>query len=166
MDVDAVKNVLHALDAAGVVSWVDGGWGIDALLGEQTRAHSDLDLVVHREHLDVAKRTLADMGFEVHRDWLPNAIAFRSSSGDEVDLHPVDPTHDGGGDQIQLNGTTRWHYSPPVDGAISGLAVRCCPATDQVLCHLGYEPRAKDRADMALLAERFSLQLPPPHDAS
>ena len=33
--------------------YVDGGWGVDALLGEQTRTHSDLDIAI--QHKDVAK---------------------------------------------------------------------------------------------------------------
>ena len=32
-----VHAVLDVLDAAGIRVWVDGGWGIDALLGRQTR---------------------------------------------------------------------------------------------------------------------------------
>jgi hypothetical protein len=27
----------------GITVWLDGGWGVDALLGRQTRPHSDLD---------------------------------------------------------------------------------------------------------------------------
>jgi lincosamide nucleotidyltransferase A/C/D/E len=34
-----VLGVLDRLDAAGIEWWVDGGWGIDALLGEETRPH-------------------------------------------------------------------------------------------------------------------------------
>jgi len=26
--------------------WLDGGWGVDALLGQQTRLHSDLDIII------------------------------------------------------------------------------------------------------------------------
>ena len=36
--------VLDILERAGIEVWVDGGWGIDALLGLETRAHRDLDL--------------------------------------------------------------------------------------------------------------------------
>ena len=33
--------------------YIDGGWAVDALLGVQTRAHADLDIVV--QHKDVAQ---------------------------------------------------------------------------------------------------------------
>ena len=34
-----VVEVLEWLEAVGVRAWVDGGWGVDALVGEATRAH-------------------------------------------------------------------------------------------------------------------------------
>ena len=43
---DDVALVVTALAEAGVAAWLDGGWGVDALLGEQTREHDDLDLVM------------------------------------------------------------------------------------------------------------------------
>ena len=33
--------------------FIDGGWGVDALLGKQTRPHSDLDIAL--KHTDVPK---------------------------------------------------------------------------------------------------------------
>ena len=41
-----VIEVINALGSASVDVWVHGGWGIDALLGEQTRAHDDLDVIL------------------------------------------------------------------------------------------------------------------------
>jgi lincosamide nucleotidyltransferase A/C/D/E len=163
MDEGHVLLVLGLWDGAGVRAWVDGGWGVDALLGEQTREHSDLDLVVDRQHLHDARSILTGRGFTVIRDWLPNAIAFRHLAGAEVDLHPVDITGDGGGDQILLDGETRFHYSPPAPGRIGGVSVLCCPVSDQLLCHLGYEPTDQDHADVGLLAGRFGVALPEPY---
>ena len=37
-------ELLRTLAAHGVDVAVGGGWGVDALVGEQTREHSDLDL--------------------------------------------------------------------------------------------------------------------------
>ena len=53
--VEVVRSVL-AEDGVSVV--LDGGWGIDALLGAQHRDHDDLDLVVGVEHLDAAVGSL------------------------------------------------------------------------------------------------------------
>lgn len=163
MTADDVIRTLDGLAGAGVECWVDGGWGVDALLGRQTRDHSDLDLVVAVEHVDHARAWLTDAGYTVIRDWLPTAIAFARPDGAEVDLHPVDRTPDGGGDQRQLDGVTTYHYRPPTLGRIGGSAVRCCPVEDQVSCHLGYPPTGKDWHDMRLLADERGAPLRPPY---
>jgi lincosamide nucleotidyltransferase A/C/D/E len=46
VDSRQVLGVLEMLTAEGIVGWLDGGWGVDALLDEQTRPHADVDLVV------------------------------------------------------------------------------------------------------------------------
>jgi aminoglycoside-2''-adenylyltransferase len=42
----AVRSILHELGRAGIEVWLDGGWGVDALLGRQTRPHAGLDIIV------------------------------------------------------------------------------------------------------------------------
>ncbi|MGH9056274.1 MAG: nucleotidyltransferase domain-containing protein [Acidimicrobiales bacterium] len=144
---------------------VDGGWGVDALIGEQTRGHDDLDLVVDAGAVDDARRLLCEEGFAVSRDWLPTAIAFSHLDGRAVDLHPIEPTPDGGGDQVQLDRVRRWHYAPPVTGLIAGRDVACCSLETQIAEHLGYGPDGADHADMKALAERFGCDLPGPYSA-
>jgi lincosamide nucleotidyltransferase A/C/D/E len=156
-----VLDLVSALDGLEAVYWLDGGWGVDCLLREETRQHSDLDLVVDRRDLGPVMAHLHHHGYEVIRDWRPTSIAFRDQTGREVDLHPVDATVDGGGDQVLEDGST-WHYSAPVEGAIVGHAVRCAPPEDQLLMHLGYDPRPVDFADIRRIAARFNLPLPRP----
>lgn len=161
MQADDVLALLIALDGLGMHYWLDGGWGVDCLLGEQTRPHSDLDLVVLREDIHTVTAHLSAQGYELIRDWLPTSVAFRDESGLEVDLHPVDPTPDGGGDQVLPDDET-WHYASPVYGSILGRPVRCASAQDQVLMHTGYAPRAIDFEDVRRLTQRFEVQLPEP----
>lgn len=163
MQANDVLTLLSALDGLGVHYWLDGGWGVDCLLGEETRPHSDLDVVVHRQDLDRVTEHLSAHGYLVIRDWLPTSIAFRDKSGREVDLHPVDPTPDGGGDQVLPDEDGTWHYGPPVDGTILGRLIRCASAQDQVLMHTGYAPRAVDVEDVRRLAQRFNVLLPEPY---
>ncbi len=156
--------LLDALDTLGADYWLDGGWGVDCLLGEQTRPHSDLDLVLPRGDLDRVSALLESCGFTVMRDWLPTTLAFRDQRGREVDLHVIDPTEDGGGDQVLDDGSGTWHYGAPVDGSLLGRSVRCCSAGEQVLMHTGYEPRPVDAHDLHRLRRRFGVRLPPPFD--
>lgn len=165
MQASEVLILVGALDDLGVVCWLDGGWGVDSLLGEQTREHSDLDLVVGRGDVDRVVGHLTSQGYEVIRDWLPTSIAFRDRAGREVDLHPVDLTAEGGGDQVLQDGST-WHYSAPVEGVIGGRSVLCAPPRDQLLMHRGYDPRPVDLVDVRRIAERFALRAPPPFDES
>jgi lincosamide nucleotidyltransferase A/C/D/E len=162
MQADDVLTLLSALDELGVRYWLDGGWGVDCLLGEQTRPHSDLDLVIIREDVDSVTAYLNGQGFHGVRNWLPTSIAFRDASGREVDLHPVDATPDGGGNQVLPDDEGTWRYAPPVEGSIQGRSVRCAPAQDQVLMHTGYAPRAVDFEDVRRLAQRFEVLLPEP----
>lgn len=165
MEATDVLELLGALEQQGTYYWVDGGWGVDCLVGGQSRPHSDLDLVLPRAEVVRVRSFLLARGYSVIRDWLPTTIAFRDGHGREVDLHPVDMTTDGGGDQVLEDGTT-WHYSAPAEGSIEGRAVRCAPAEDQLRSHLGYEPRPVDFADMKRLTERFDLRPPPPYDTT
>ncbi len=52
---DGVAEILERLAVRGIEVWVDGGWGVDALLGEQTRSHDDLDLVIVRHDCPAAE---------------------------------------------------------------------------------------------------------------
>jgi lincosamide nucleotidyltransferase A/C/D/E len=164
MEAQDVLALLDLFARAGVIAWVDGGWGIDALVGRQTRPHSDLDLVVSASSVATLRSVLTQEGFEIWRDWLPTALSLRHADGREVDLHPIEPTADGGGDQIQLDGVKRWHYEPPVKGTVGGIEVPCCPVTTQVRAHLGYEPGSTDYADMHLLRDHLGAELPPLYD--
>jgi aminoglycoside-2''-adenylyltransferase len=46
-----VIEVLETLDRRGIHVWIDGGWGVDALIGKQTREHLDLELAVDQREL-------------------------------------------------------------------------------------------------------------------
>jgi lincosamide nucleotidyltransferase A/C/D/E len=58
-----VLSVLRLADRAGARLWIDGGWGVDALLGRQTREHGDLDVAIEARHLRVFLAALSGHGF-------------------------------------------------------------------------------------------------------
>jgi len=62
MGVREVFAVLGALEAAGCRFWLEGGWGVDALVGHQTRPHRDVDVDVDAECGDAALAALAQLG--------------------------------------------------------------------------------------------------------
>ncbi|MFB7496503.1 nucleotidyltransferase domain-containing protein [Streptomyces sp. NPDC056161] len=153
-----VIAVLDELTDADVTAWVDGGWGVEALLGTVSRPHSDLDLVVLRTELDTIRAALAAAGFtRVLRDVLPTALALADQAGREVDLHPVDATEDGGGDQVLPDGGT-FHYPAPVPGRIGGHTVLCVDTDTQLRAHQGYPLTDKDRGDIARLTAHTAVR--------
>jgi len=44
-----VVDFYRTITQLGTELWIDGGWAVDALLGEQTRPHRDLDISYSRE---------------------------------------------------------------------------------------------------------------------
>lgn len=164
MRADGVVALMRRLRAEGVVAWLDGGWAVDALVGRQTREHSDLDLVVDRDALGRVRAMLEADGYVVLRDDLPAAVAYgHPATGDEVDLHPLRLTRDGGGDQHYADGRPPWHYGAPVPGVVAGEVVPTCDLDTQLRAHVGYDPRPVDRADLETLRERLGCDLPQPY---
>ena len=146
-----VVSVLDALEAEGVMCWLAGGWGADALFGRQTRRHVDLDVVVLDEPVQVerAGRALATVGLR----WIgqrppsvlmPRRMMFADTSGRSVDVLPIDrhrPPFDGGAP----------HDSPFARGRIAGRSVGCLSARVQLQVHQGFPLSAAADADVTAL---------------
>ncbi len=94
-----VLIAMATLEASGVEVALMGGWGADALVGEQLRPHHDLDLIVNRDHLDKALMALYAIGFvEWFRDGSPSSfgdlelesgVVVRDTAMRVVDLHSM-----------------------------------------------------------------------------
>jgi lincosamide nucleotidyltransferase A/C/D/E len=68
MDRGEVLRVLADPTAAGYSVRVAGGWGIDALVGRQTRVHRDLDLALDSSNQAAALRAPGRLGYRVGTD--------------------------------------------------------------------------------------------------
>jgi lincosamide nucleotidyltransferase A/C/D/E len=159
-----VLEILDRLGAAGVSAWLDGGWGVDALLGQQTRPHDDADVVLALEQSERAIATLAGLGFAVADDLRPTRLVLRDGTGRQVDVHPVvfDRAGDGWQRRASPDGSDcRYPAEGFVTGTVAGRVVGCLSAAVQLAHHTGYPPQGKDLQDMARLGARFSLALPP-----
>lgn len=89
MTVSDVVEVLNRLDLREIEAWLDGGWGVDALLGEQTRPHDDLDLIVRVDDVPGTREVLAKDGFQLVEGATDSNIVLRDADGREIDVHPV-----------------------------------------------------------------------------
>ncbi len=60
-EVADVLEILGVLDGAGVEVVITGGWGVDALLGEQSRPHADMRALYERLGLSRSVRRHYDV---------------------------------------------------------------------------------------------------------
>jgi lincosamide nucleotidyltransferase A/C/D/E len=166
MAADDVVRIAERLLAGGVTFWLDGGWGIDALVSEQTRPHDDLDMVLALGQADRAIDVLGALGFAVAEDLRPVRLVLRDLAGRQVDIHPVTFDADGTGRQQGAapdGGDCMYPASGFTAGVVAGQCVGCLSAAVQVAHHLGYSPDDADWHDMFLLQTRLGVDLPPPY---
>lgn len=170
-----VISIYQRLSIHRVRVWLTGGWGIDALLGEQTRPHKDLDVIMLLDDVLRMGTLLGGDGYRLKELWSENrwvvdahatkiatAFVLQDSEGRQLDVHAV-RLDDGG------NGIPAWdapegfilasHDLAGV-GMIAGYAVQCITPEKQMLCHTGYELPEKQLLDLEQLHEKFGVEYP------
>lgn len=157
--------LLNALSAAGVDVCIGGGWAVDALLGEQTRPHDDLDLWLPADQLPKAIVAFSNSGVDRLYPWgdeRPWNFVLHDGDRRRVDLHLVERVAH---DSFHYGGLGTGESFPAENlrgqGMIEGVPVPSETPQWSLQCHTGYEPRPVDRLDVARLCDRFSLALPP-----
>jgi len=153
----SVTDVLEVLDALdGLRLWLDGGWGVDALVGRQTRGHRDLDFALDERGLVDAEARLQALGYEeVEEGWVgrPTRVVFMDALGRRLDVHPL--RFDAAGDGWQTlpdGGLGSYPGAELSSGTVGSRPVPCISAALQLRHHEGYTLAAHDKADLALLA--------------
>jgi lincosamide nucleotidyltransferase A/C/D/E len=162
MDSSSLLAVVGVLEAEGISIWLDGGWGVDALLGRQTREHDDLDLVVELDDAPRIVELLGRLGYTPVAGAPPKSFVLVDGNGRQVDVHPVTFDAEGGG-VYEMDDGEDWIYPAhgfPGRGSVGGRRVRCLGPEVQVLAHSGYELTDKDYRELYLLWQRFGVDLP------
>ena len=158
-----VIDFYRTVTQLGIEVWIDGGWGVDALLGLQTRSHKDLDIAIEQKHVAALRQYLCiegyrDIKLEIARAW---NFVLGDENGREIDVHVIVLDDKGNG-----------IYGPPEKGEIypaasltgtgniDGQAVRCISPEWTVKFHSGYDLREKDFRDVSALCKKFGIELP------
>ncbi len=164
MDADSAVELLTALGVGGVDVRLSGGWAVDALLREQTRVHSDLDLWLEATQFEQVIAVLAQLGVDRLYPWgndRPWNFVVHDGAHRRVDLHAYERLRDG---SIRYGGFEAGETFPSnaLDGrgAINGVDVRCETPAWSLRWHTGYPPRPIDFHDVGRLCERFALERP------
>lgn len=163
MDSQLLLAVVGVLEADGIDVWVDGGWGVDALLARQTREHDDLDLVVELRYSSRVIELLTEVGYTRVAGSPPKSFVMVDSRGHQVDVHPVTFNARGGG-VYEMDDGNQWEY--PSEGfsgrgRVDERPLRCLTPEVQVIVHAGYGLTKKDYRELYLLRERFGVEVPP-----
>ncbi len=178
-----VIELYSGLWAEGVRVWVDGGWGIDALLGRQTRPHKDFDAIAPFEDLPALTQLLDSRGFALKMIWeenrwapYPELLPLIGRSRPAVEAATAFVLEDGSGRELDFH-IVRFdehgHWVPAWDsdlifppeafagvGTIGGTRVRCLSAEMQMRTHTGYAFKESDIHDLRLLHDRFGIDYP------
>lgn len=167
--------IYRRLLSESVQVWLTGGWGIDALLQEQTRPHKDLDIIMLLDDVVRMREVLAQDGYQLEKLWsenswvkdgfgaeTPTAFVLRDSDGRQIDAHAIRIDDQG-------NGIPAWNNEEGLffkmedfagGGIIAGVEVRCITPAMQVVCHTGYDLPDFQIRDMKLLCQRFGIGYP------
>jgi lincosamide nucleotidyltransferase A/C/D/E len=170
-----VIRIYKPLMTNGIQVWLTGGWGIDALLGEQTRPHKDLDVIMLLDDMVRMRELLSRDGYGLKDLWSENrwvidahgietatAFVLQDAEGREFDAHALHLDDRG-------NGVPAWEEAEGFifkkqdlagEGTIAGFTVQCITPEMQVLCHTGYELPDKQLRDLELLHKKFGVEYP------
>ena len=142
---------------------MDGGWAVDALLGEQTRPHEDLDVAMPHKFVPFARSLLEAKGYtDVPRtDTRDCNFVLGDALGHLIDFHTY---------TFAENGELVFGLPYPPDlltgsGSVLGHPLRCITPQWLVQFHTGYAFDDNDFRDVSLLCMRYHLELPPEYVA-
>jgi lincosamide nucleotidyltransferase A/C/D/E len=129
MTAEDASELYGLLRRANIRCWVMGGWGVDALVGSQTRAHHDLDVLVLADDLRSLRRLFDERGFAIEQVW------------------------DAENRLLDVEGDTWPTAFVAADNNGIELDVACLAARTQLMMHDGYELPEAHKRDLELLRE-------------
>ncbi|MBI2338413.1 nucleotidyltransferase family protein [Candidatus Daviesbacteria bacterium] len=159
MEAEDVIELYTLFEENHIEVWIDGGWGIDALLGKQTRPHKDLDIAINHKDKPKLRRLLAEKGYkDIDRDDTSDWNFVLGDGEREIDVHTF--VFDDKGKNIY--GTAYPKQSLTGSGMINGKSVKCIPPEWVVKFHAEakYIPKEKDIQDVKAICDKFGLKLP------
>lgn len=134
MAADDLLAILDLLERAGLTVWIDGGWGVDALLGEQTREHDDVDLVVELVDVTSLIAALTSNDYELVAGSSPTSFVLVDAVGRQVDFHPVVFDEEGGGIYRMEDVATGSTPQPALRAVDASADARCAVSRPKCRC--------------------------------
>ncbi|MCK9435675.1 MAG: aminoglycoside adenylyltransferase [Proteiniphilum sp.] len=144
--------VLDVLEELNIRYWVDGGWGVDILIGEQTREHRDVDIDFDATFETILIDKLEGLGYQITTDWRPARVELSHPIHGHIDIHPLIISDSGDAKQADLEGGW-YHFKAEYfsEALFEGRTIPCISLEAQRLFHSGYELREVDKEDLKKL---------------
>ena len=158
-----VVELYTTCGAMGIQLWIDGGWGVDALLGKQTLPHADLDIAIQKIHAPMLRELLEDRGYQdvIRDDTSAWNYVLGDAEGRLVDFHVI--IFDKAGNGV-LGPVENGNFYPAESltghGKILDTEVYCISPEWMVKFHTGYPLRESDFHDVNALCTKFDIPLP------
>ena len=162
-----VVDLLKEVESLGISIWVGGGWGVDALIGSQTRQHNDIDVYIEKRNADDFIKMLTSKGYsEVKMEYTTEShTVWQNPSNHIVDFHLIELKADDA-ESLYFEGEAYPLFVLDGTGTIGGIAVRCFTAEAQLLFHQGYEYGEKDIHNVLLLCKTLNFDMPEEYKSS
>jgi hypothetical protein len=164
VQLELLSEISLVLRRARISFWLRGGWALDFLLGQITRAHADIDLVAWRRHARRIQALLTAVGYEIAPGPPPEIQTNLRKRGQDISFVWVARTPSGA---VALNRVPEWPWLP---GALSTrkqtLAnVQCHVLSPEQLLYekvsrgkrRGSQLRDKDRRSIVLLRQMLQV---------
>jgi lincosamide nucleotidyltransferase A/C/D/E len=137
--------------------YIDGGWGVDALLGKQTRTHADLDIAIQYKDVAQIRSLLEARGYKdlPRNDTSDYNFVLGDNQGHQIDIHSY---------TFDLADNNVYGVAYPFDsltgtGSVNGHPVKCISPEWMVKFHCGYKFDENDYYVKAL-CQRFNIIMP------
>ena len=158
MKASDVVELAELLEQHQIEFYVDGGWGVDALLGRQTRPHGDLDIALPHRFVPKLRQLLQSRGYQdvLRDDTRECNFVLGDADGHEIDIHSYTFDEDGN----NIFGVTYKPSDLTGEGVIAGYPVKCIPPDVMIKFHSGYQLDEDDYRDVKALCDRFGYNLP------
>jgi lincosamide nucleotidyltransferase A/C/D/E len=157
MTLDDVLAFLDLIEDAEIDVVVDGGWGVDALLGWQSRTHQDLDIAVKHRHVPLLRKVLEVCGYAdaLREDSHTYNFVLGDAKSHLIDVHSYEFDDTG----VLLFGVPYPLDSLTGTGTIGRRAV-CITPERMIEFRCEYEGDENDYQDVLALCSKFELPLP------
>lgn len=157
MPTDEAARVVSGLFDDRVPFVLAGGWGVDALMGEFKRQHSDLDVIVAPGAMGALVSTLVALGYVLTEEsveggwWAPDTSVFRNGRGRRIEALVL--TAEQLAALVRRAETMLGHSVDvtSVTGRVGGVEVPCLSPALQLAAHDGFELNHHQRRDFRLL---------------